>query len=102
VEQPGKPVDHEALSAKLFLADSVPRDWRAPDRWYCMKMLPRATEVAVLLPWGIIDKKNRITAGDFLLIAALIMANPGTFWDPVPGLQLMRGEKRNDTETDSG
>jgi hypothetical protein len=67
-----------------------------------MKMLPRATEVAVLLPWGIIDKKNRITAGDFLLIAALIMANPGTFWDPVPGLQLMRGEKRNDTETDSG
>jgi hypothetical protein len=58
-----------------------------------MKMLARATEVAGLLPWGIIDQKNRITAGDFLLIAAPIMANPSMFWDPVPGLQLMRGEK---------
>ena len=52
-----------------------------------MEMLALATEVAVLLPWGIIDKQNRITAGDFLLIAAPIMAHPSTLWDPVPGLQ---------------
>jgi hypothetical protein len=48
--------------------------------------------LAFKLPCGRCQcEKNRITPGDFLLIAAPIMANPATFWDPVPGLQLMRG-----------
>jgi hypothetical protein len=67
--QLGKPFDHEALRFKTFLsAELGNRDWRNPDLWYCHEMLVRGYEVVGILPWKLINVKNRVTSGDHLLI----------------------------------
>lgn len=79
--QLGKPFDSGALKLTTFLSgDFTNRNWRDPSAWFCCELIARAIEVAGLLPWGIIGVKNRITAGDLLLIAAPIMSNVDTFW----------------------
>jgi len=66
-QQLGKPFDKSALKAKIFLSgDFTNRDWREPDKWYCAELVARAFEIANILV--IPGVKNRVTAGDLILL----------------------------------
>lgn len=93
--QLGKDFDNTALWD--FIGDDFPgtRDWREPTKWFCSEKKVVAFEeggfFAYPLPWP----KNRVTPTDLLLI--LLMddrwINRDTFWQPIPGLELDKGEK---------
>jgi hypothetical protein len=93
LSQVGKPFDHEALKARLFLSDKFAnRDWREPGAWYCAELAARSCEVGGLFNWPLIVIKNRITPSMFLVMLNPLMSNAASFWAPVPDLELMDGE----------
>lgn len=95
--QIGKPFDSGALSAKVFLSDPFygdveSRDWRDPNKWFCMEYVICALENGAY--WGpgvnVMIKKNRVTPADGTMVFLMDpnLQNRTTWLDPIPSIAM--------------
>jgi hypothetical protein len=73
--QLGKPFDNSALWGFLDdAAESVPRDWRSTDMWFCSEWAIWSAETGGLFPYPLAVVKNRVTPADTLLLFNPLMS----------------------------
>ncbi len=93
--QLGKPFDGGFI--RDLLSDRFPgaRDWRLKDHWWCGEFVAWAMEAGDLWDGQLNWPKNRLSPTDLCLVLLTDKRwiNRDTFWQPVPGLVLGKGER---------
>lgn len=94
MDELGKPFDSTSLWD--FISDAPPgvRDWKNPLVWFCAEYKTCRMEDGGYFPRPVMVNKNRVSPSDLLNILMMDerWLNWETFWQPVPGLQLCKGE----------
>jgi len=94
MDELGKPFDSTSLWD--FISDAPPgvRDWKNPLMWFCAEYKTCKLEDAGFFWRPVMVNKNRVSPSDLLNILMMDerWVNSETFWQPVPELELSKGE----------
>lgn len=90
--QLGEPFDSHAMHSVFLPDNSADRDWRDASAWFCSEMKAWGFEESGAFDVQPLVSKGRVTPPDLLLMISHLVANAETFWQPIPGLVLGRGE----------